>query len=176
MLLRLASLLPPILKNIKKGITLEQSRAFARHTKMLGLKVFGCFIVGLTGETRDTIEDTFQFARETDADMVFFQQAVPFPGTDFFRTCKAEGLLHTHDYKDWMNSQGQLACLVDYPEFSHQELEIIRDRLMSRFYFSFGYIFKTFFSNPNLKEIRRISKAGMGYLQFRLRHTFRSRR
>ena len=161
-----------ILKNINKGITLEQSRAFARHTKMLGLKVFGCFIVGLTGETRKTIQDTFNFARETDADMVFFQQAVPFPGTDFFRACENQDMLRTRDYKEWMNAQGQLACLVDYPEFSHFELEKIRDRLMSRYYFSFAYLFKTFIKNPNPREIRRISRAGLGYLQFRLHHAF----
>lgn len=164
-----------ILKNINKGITLEQSRAFARHTKMLGLKVFGCFIVGLTGETRQTIEDTFRFARETDADMVFFQQAVPFPGTDFFRTCENEGMLRTQDFKEWMNVQGQLTCLVDYSEFSHRELEAIRDRLMSRYYFSFTYVFKTFIKNPNFREIRRISRAGLGYLQFRLHRAFRFR-
>jgi len=163
-----------ILKNINKGITLEQSRAFARHTKQLGLKVFGCFIIGLTGETRATIEDTFVFAKETDADMVFFQQAVPFPGTEFYRYCEDEGMLRTHDFNQWMNPQGQLACLVDYPEFSHEEIEAIRDRLMSRYYFSIGYVFKTFLKNPDMKEIRRIFKAGWGYLAFRFRRRFKS--
>lgn len=158
-----------ILKNINKGIALEQSRAFARHTKALGLKVFGCFIVGLTGETRNSIEDTFQFAKETDADMVFFQQAVPFPGTEFYRYCEDEGMLRTKEFSQWMNAQGQLTCLVDYPEFSHIEIEKIRDRLMSRYYFSAGYFIKTFIKNPNLKEIKRITKAGIGYLVFRMK-------
>ncbi len=71
-----------------------------------------------------------------------------------------------------MNPQGQLACLVDYPEFSHDEIQKIRDRLMSRYYFSAAYIFRTFFRNPNLKEIKRILKAGFGYLAFRIKQQF----
>lgn len=163
-----------ILKNIQKGITLEQSRAFARHTRQLGLKVFGCFIIGLTGETLETIKDTYRFAKETDADMVFFQQAVPFPGTEFYKHCQETGMLRTQDYNQWMNAQGQLACLVDYPEFSHKEIEKIRERLMARYYFSPGYIFKTFLKNPNLKEIKRIIKAAAGYLAFRVQRRFRN--
>jgi anaerobic magnesium-protoporphyrin IX monomethyl ester cyclase len=160
---------PQILKNIHKGITLEQSRAFARNAKVLGLKVFGCFIVGLTGDTLKSIEETYRFAKEAGHEMVFFQQAVPFPGTEFYRLCEEQGMLRTHDFKEWLNSEGQLACLVDYPEFSHAEIEKIRDRLMLRYYFSPGIIFRTFFKNPDLREIRRIVKAAAGYLVFRLK-------
>ncbi|MBN1779896.1 radical SAM protein [bacterium] len=161
-----------ILKNIEKGITLKQSREFAKAAKKLGLRVFGCFIVGLTGETRETIEETFHFARETDADMVFFQQAVPFPGTEFYRSCETEGMLRTRDFSQWMNAQGHLACLVDYAEFPHTELEKIRDRLMVRYHFSPVYILKTLVRNPSLREISRIMKSGIGYLAFRTARLF----
>lgn len=158
-----------ILDNIKKGITLEQSRQFAVNTKALGFKVFGCFMIGLQGETKASIETTFQFAKETDSDMVFFQQAVPFPGTEFYEYCRSNGMLVTDDFNRWMNKRGQLDCLVDYQEFDHQEIEKIRDRLMSRYYFSARYLYKTFIKNPNWTEIRRIVKAAIGYIVFRLK-------
>lgn len=158
-----------VLDNIEKGITLAQSRAFAENTKKLGLKVFGCFMIGLEGETMDTIEDTFRFAKETDADMVFFQQAVPFPGTVFYEFCRSNRMLKTDDFSRWMNSRGQLDCLVNYSGFSAGEIEKIRDRLMSRYYFSFHYFLKTFIKNPNVAEIKRIFRAAVGYLRFRLK-------
>lgn len=158
-----------ILDNIHKGITLQQSRQFAHNTKALGFKVFGCFMIGLQGETKASIEKTFQFARETDSDMVFFQQAVPFPGTEFYEYCKTNGMLVTDDFNRWMNTRGQLDCLVDYQDFGHQEIEKIRDSLMSRYYFSARYLYKTFIKNPNWTEIKRIVKAAIGYLLFRLK-------
>src|SRR5262249_56519209 len=43
-----------ILKNIKKGATLEMARNFRRHCRKYGIKVHGDFIIGLPGETKET--------------------------------------------------------------------------------------------------------------------------
>ena len=65
-----------VLDETRKGIKLEQSLEFARNTKKLKLKVFGCFMIGLKGDNLETIEETFRFAKKVYPDMVFFQQAV----------------------------------------------------------------------------------------------------
>ena len=161
-----------ILNNINKGITLEQSREFALNTRKLGLKTFGCFMIGLSGETRKTIAQTFNFAKETDADMVFFQQAVPFPGTDFFNFCKENNMLKTENFDKWLTDQGYLDCLVNYPEFNADEVESIRNGLMSKYYFSISYIMKTLFRNPQFSELKRISKAALTYIVFRIKKAF----
>ncbi len=158
-----------VLDTIKKGITLEKSRAFAENTKKLKLKVFGCFMIGLTGDSLDTIEQTFRFAKEVYPDMVFFQQAVPFPGTAFYRWAKQNGYLITEDYSQWLNKDGYLRCLVNYPYATAEEIEKIRDKLMSRYYFSFTYIFKTFLSNFSWSEFKRVSKAAWTYIWFRIK-------
>ena len=49
---------PTILKNIKKGATIEQAQAFMKHCKGLGFKVHGDFQMGPPGEARETIERT----------------------------------------------------------------------------------------------------------------------
>src|SRR6185369_5537836 len=45
-----------ILNNIKKGIRIDRAREFTRNAKALGIKIHGTFIMGLPGETRETIE------------------------------------------------------------------------------------------------------------------------
>ncbi|MDF2881849.1 MAG: bchE [Clostridiaceae bacterium] len=158
-----------VLNETRKGIKLEDSLAFAQNTKKLGIKVFGCFMIGLKGDNSDTIEETFKFAKKVYPDMCFFQQAVPFPGTGFYNWVKEKGYLVTEDYNKWLNKDGYLDCLVDYPYASHKEIEKIRDNLMSRYYFSFTYIVKTFLKNLTWQEFKRVSKAGVTYIIFRLK-------
>lgn len=157
-----------VLDETAKGIKLEQSIAFAKNAKKLKLKVFGCFMIGLKGDDLSTIEETFQFARKVYPDMCFFQQAVPFPGTAFYDWVKQEGYLVTEDYSKWLNSQGYLACLVDYPYADHTQIEKIRDRFMSRYYFSFQYLFKTFLANLTWQEFKRVWHGGIAYIRFRI--------
>lgn len=158
-----------VLDETRKGITLEQSLEFAKNTKKLKLKVFGCFMIGLKGDDCSTIEETFRFAKKVYPDMCFFQQAVPFPGTGFYQWVKESGYLRTEDYSKWLNQDGYLDCLVDYPYADHKEIEKLRDHLMSRYYFSFTYIFKTFLMNLNWQEFKRVTRAGLTYIVFRVK-------
>lgn len=158
-----------VLDEIKKGITLQQSLDFAKNTKMLKIKVFGCFMIGLTGDDLDTINETFDFAKKVYPDMCFFQQAVPFPGTEFYEWVKKKGYLITEDYSQWLNEDGYLNCLVNYPYATSEEIEKIRDHLMSKYYFSFTYIFKTFLSNLDWIEFKRVVRGGYAYISFRLK-------
>lgn len=158
-----------VLDETRKGIKLEDSLAFAKNTKKLKIKVFGCFMIGLKGDNLETIEETFQFAKKVYANEVFFQQAVPFPGTAFYEWVKQEGYLRTEDYSKWLNQDGYLDCLVDYPYADHKQIEKLRDNLMSRYYFSFTYIFKTFLANLTWSEFKRVMKGGTTYIWFRIK-------
>lgn len=158
-----------VLDETRKGIKLENSLAFARNTKKLKIKVFGCFMIGLKGDNLQTIEETFQFAKKVYPDMCFFQQAVPFPGTAFYQWVKESGYLRTEDYSKWLNPDGYLDCLVDYPYADHKQIEKLRDNLMSRYYFSFTYIFKTFLANLSWVEFKRVMKSGFTYIWFRIK-------
>ena len=158
-----------VLNDIKKGITLKQSQEFAENARKLDIKVFGCFMIGLTGDNLETIEETYEFAKKVYPDMCFFQQAVPFPGTEFYNWAKENNYLITEDYSKWLNEDGYLNCLVDYPYADHKEIEKIRDNLMSKYYFSFAYIGKTFLANLNWTEFKRVMRGGTQYVKFRLK-------
>src|SRR6202161_1265580 len=53
-----------ILLNIKKGLRTDTARRFSEDCRKLGIKVHGTFILGLPGETKDTIRKTIEYAKE----------------------------------------------------------------------------------------------------------------
>jgi radical SAM superfamily enzyme YgiQ (UPF0313 family) len=89
---------PKILQATGKGITPEQSLEAIRLTKEAGIPTFAYFIVGLPGETRETIRKTIDFAIRSDPDHAFFHVATPFPGTQLYDLAEAKGWLVT---KNW---------------------------------------------------------------------------
>src|SRR6202047_2445152 len=53
-----------ILHNIKKGVRINVARQFSKNCHELGIVIHGTFILGLPGETKETIEETIRFAAE----------------------------------------------------------------------------------------------------------------
>src|ERR1700735_4011360 len=75
---------PQILKNIKKGCTVEQARIFWKNCKKVGIRIHGDFIIGLPGETKQTIQKTMDFARELDCETIQVSIAHAYPGTELY--------------------------------------------------------------------------------------------
>jgi len=71
-----------ILNAVKKGIRLDIAQRFTKHAKELGIKIHGTFILGLPGETAETIQETIRFASDIDPDTVQVSIAAPYPGTE----------------------------------------------------------------------------------------------
>lgn len=155
-----------VLNNIKKGIALKQAEDFTRSAKQLGLRIFGCFMIGLPGDTKGSIEDTFQFAKKLGPDMVFFQQAVPFPGTEFYEWAKYNGYLRTQDYSKWFDETGRLDTLVDQPGLNGDDIKKIRENLMLRYYLDPKHILFTLKRNLHPYELVRVMNYAKDYFAF----------
>ncbi|MGH7001026.1 MAG: hopanoid biosynthesis associated radical SAM protein HpnJ, partial [Stellaceae bacterium] len=69
-----------ILHNIKKGMRIEVAKRFTRDCHQLGIRIHGTFILGLPGETRETIEETIRFATEINPHTLQVSLAAPYPG------------------------------------------------------------------------------------------------
>jgi len=82
-----------ILNNVNKNLKLNTVKKFVNVAKKTKLQIHSCFVLGLPGETKKTIQDTIQFAMELDTDTIQFSAAVPFPGTEFFNWTKKKGYL-----------------------------------------------------------------------------------
>jgi radical SAM superfamily enzyme YgiQ (UPF0313 family) len=82
-----------ILKNIKKGATIEGARRFTKDAHNLGLTIHGDFIVGLPGETRATLRNTINFAKQLDVETIQVSLGHAYPGTEFYDYAKENNLV-----------------------------------------------------------------------------------
>src|SRR5436309_7372957 len=121
-----------ILNNIKKGIRLDSARRFTRDAKDLGIKIHGTFILGLPGETRQTIDETVRFACELDPDTIQVSLAAPYPGTALYGQAVEQGWL----VRDALvGEDGTQQSPLGYPDLPHTEIFEAVPRFYRRFYF-----------------------------------------
>uniref|UniRef100_A0A831XLN1 Hopanoid biosynthesis associated radical SAM protein HpnJ n=1 Tax=Geobacter metallireducens TaxID=28232 RepID=A0A831XLN1_GEOME len=153
-----------ILKNIKKGVTKEQAVEFTRNCKKLGLSVHGAFIMGLPGETRETIRETIEFAKALDLDSIQASLASPYPGTEFWDLCKAEGWIASDAYID---DTGHQMCVINYPHLSNREIFDAVELFYNKFYFRPRYIGRSIMKMiVDGEERRKLLKEGKQYLEY----------
>ena len=104
---------PQILKNIKKGATVERARDFARDCHKLGLTIHGDFILGLPGETKESIRNTIEFAKQLDVETIQVSVAHAFPGTELYEYARVNGFI-TNGNK-MTDEQGHQIAHIEYP-------------------------------------------------------------
>jgi radical SAM superfamily enzyme YgiQ (UPF0313 family) len=73
-----------ILKHVRKGAYPDKAERALRWAKKAGIMNWGYFIIGLPGETEETIRQTIDFAKKLPLDIALFHVAAPYPGTPFF--------------------------------------------------------------------------------------------
>ena len=95
-----------ILERCCKYITTEQTRRAVEATDRLGIRSYGAFILGLPGETRETIEQTIRFACSLPLTMAGFSILTPYPGTKVFEDNYAGADQEQIDYRSFIASTG----------------------------------------------------------------------
>jgi hopanoid biosynthesis associated radical SAM protein HpnJ len=121
-----------ILKNIKKGATVEMARTFMKNCKKVGIKVHGDFIIGLPGETKETIQKTIDFAKELDCDTIQASLAHAFPGTELYTYLSTNNFLSAEALT---TSGGHQLPHIEYPHLSQQEMMTGVSRFYDEYYF-----------------------------------------
>jgi hopanoid biosynthesis associated radical SAM protein HpnJ len=120
-----------ILNNIKKGIRLDIAKEFTRNCRKLGIVIHGTFILGLPGETQQTIEESIRFACGLDVDTIQVSLAAAYPGTELYRQAMAN---KWYDEKTLVRNDGTQASAIEYPHLKAAEIEAGVKRFYSRFY------------------------------------------
>ncbi|MCD4848316.1 MAG: B12-binding domain-containing radical SAM protein [Candidatus Aegiribacteria sp.] len=131
-----------MLRNMKKGITTEMSRAFMRNAAKAGVLVHGCFMVGTRGETGKTMEETLEFALEINPDTAQFYPMMVYPGTEAYRQADESGNLTATEWRDWLTEDGLHNCVVSTDELTSEQLVDFCDHARRKFYLRPLYIFR----------------------------------
>ncbi len=123
-----------ILFNIKKGMRTEFARRFTKDCHELGIKIHGTFILGLPGETKETIEETIRFATEINPHTIQVSLAAPYPGTFLHRQAVENNWLDASN-AELVDDYGVQIAPLHYPHLSHSEIFDSVETFYRRFYF-----------------------------------------
>jgi hopanoid biosynthesis associated radical SAM protein HpnJ len=130
-----------ILNNIKKGLRVDIARQFTKDCRELGIVIHGTFILGLPGETRETIQETIRYAREINPHTIQVSIAAPYPGTFLYRQAKENGWLPPDDeHTTLVNERGVQTAALSYPHLGQTEIFDSVETFYKRFYFRAGKI------------------------------------
>jgi len=150
-----------ILKNIKKGATIERARQFTKDCHKLGLVVHGDFILGLPGETRETIRNTINFAKELDVETIQVSVAHAYPGTELYDYAVKNGFIVADT--NMVDEGGHQLAHIQYPGLPADEILDSVHHFYDEYYFRPKAIFrilkKAAFNGDDRKRLYREARA-----------------
>jgi len=153
-----------ILKNIKKGVTKAQAIEFTRNCQKLGITVHGAFVLGLPGESRETIKETIAYAIDLDLTSIQVSLASPYPGTEFYDMAVKQGWISSDNFLD---ATGHQKCVINYPDLSNKEIFDAVELFYNKFYFRPRYIARSIYSMiVDSTQRRKLLKEGAQYLSY----------
>src|SRR5579859_4998567 len=160
-----------ILHNIKKGLRTDIARRFAEDCRKLGIVIHGTFILGLPGETRETIEKTIRYAIDINPHTIQVSLAAPYPGTSLHRQAVENGWLPADESRDLVNGQGVQLAAISYPHLSSDEIFHSMEVFYRRFYFRSSKIWeivKEMLTSWDM--LRRRLREGVEFIRFLRAH------
>lgn len=158
-----------MLKNMKKGITIDSARRFIRDARKAGMPVHGNFVIGLPGETKETIEETRKFIREANSDAITVAVATPFPGTEFYEQAKNNGSLLEENPDEFLDEQGHQKAIISYPHLSNDEIVKTVDGILKDYYLSLSYVpiaLRRVFRRYGWDEFKSICHSAKAFLKY----------
>jgi hopanoid biosynthesis associated radical SAM protein HpnJ len=155
-----------ILKNIKKGATVERARQFTKDCHKLGLVIHGDFIMGLPGETHETINNTIAFAKELDVETIQVSVAHAYPGTELYDYAVQNGFM-VKDSK-MVDEGGHQLAHIQYPGLAADEILSAVHRFYDEYYFRPKAIFRILKKAAfNSNDRKRLYKEAKTFLKVR---------
>lgn len=155
------------LNNINKNTTKEMQIEFMKNCNKLKLLVHGCFIIGLNTDTKETIRETIDFAKELNPETIQIYPMMVYPWTKSYKDAKQNGSLSTEDYSKWLNEKGFHSYLINRPELPAEYVEKMCDVGLREFYLRPKKIFELGFKalfNPS--QMSRFWKAFKAYRSY----------
>jgi radical SAM superfamily enzyme YgiQ (UPF0313 family) len=164
---------PEVSRKMGKGITLDQARKAIVLTHKYGIKTLTSYIFGLPGETRQSANNTIEFACSVPSTISMFFILVPYPGSDVyddFIMRNKEGLFNSWKYFAHTSTKP----LVSIEGMSEEEMLGLVGKAYMRFYLRPVQIWRMLRKLHGWAELMTYIRGGLGLLQ-RLRLIFERR-
>lgn len=133
-----------VLDGFHKGITLEQVTQAVDWASKEGIMTLGYFMLGLPGDTEETIKDTLSFAVKLKLDYAKISYTLPLPGTRLYQQMEESELLVSN--VDWAKYNQSMAPreIYTHPTVGWEVQEKYYREFFRRFYLRPEYIFRRF--------------------------------
>ncbi len=155
-----------ILYNIKKGMRVEVAERFTADCHKLGIAIHGTFIVGLPGETTETLAQTARWAAKINPHTIQVSLAAPYPGTFLFDQAVKNGWLDAEN-AELVDDHGIQIAPLTYPHLSHGEIFAAVEKFYRSFYFrpgKIGAIVAEMVRSPEM--MKRRLREGVEFFEF----------
>lgn len=148
-----------ILRRVHKGTKPEQAARALTWSKKAGIRInWGYFIIGLPGETEETIQETIVFAKRLPLDIALFHIAAPYPGTPFFFDVVENDWFRPGT--QWEEVDMDRSTVLDYPGLSAERLEYWQRRAFREWALRPGPILTYLKSANSLGALRSFFEIG----------------
>lgn len=152
-----------VLKRARKGTNPKRIREAIGWSHRAGIKNWGYFIIGLPGETVDTIQQTIALAKELPVDIALFHIATPYPGTPFYYEAVANGWIQMNQWEDYdMYSH----TVLNYPNLSSQQLEYWAKRAAREWSLRPGPMMTFLKGAANPETLGQLAKIGVNHVKW----------
>ena len=133
---------PDMLARIDKHVDHETIRQAFLNAKQAGIETIGFFIIGLPGDTRQSMQRTIDFAIEVDPMIANFSMMTPYPGTRVYEEVKRNGRLLMADWDDYVFFRHQ-EPRYELGDLTAELVEEMYNRAYRQFYWRPRYVWRT---------------------------------
>lgn len=156
-----------LLDNIKKRTKVEQMQDFMASARKAGILIHGCFMVGLPGETKDTMRETLDLALKLNPESVQFYPVMVYPGTAAYDWYAERDLIQSKKFSDWITPSGLHNTVIRGEHLTSEELVQFCDHARRAFYLRpryFLYKLTQMITSPG--EITRNLKTAKTFVKY----------
>ena len=144
------------LKAINKGgVNVNMARDYAFRAHKEGFTIHGCFMIGAPGETKDTAQQTIDFAKSLPLDTIQITGVASYPGTSLYKWAKENDYLLAKDWREWLTAEKEQRTLLSYPQLSSRDIDEYIDRGLKEFYLRPKQMWQMFISIRSVGDLLR---------------------
>ena len=155
-----------ILKNLRKGITVEMAQKAFKLTRQVGIETAAYFMLGNPGETLKEIKKSIKLAKKLKPDYVLFSILTPYPATDIYSLALKQGLIKKDVWQEFAeNPRPEFIPPVWEENFSRPQLVKLLKRAYRSFYLRPNYIFKQLLKIKSYDEFFKKAQIAINILK-----------
>lgn len=156
-----------ILNNIKKGIRIEKTIETFKWTHEVGMETHAHMMIGMPGETFESVDKSIEFAKRIDPTVVTFGICTPYPGTELFdQITEQHPEIGDGSQSDLQKLHTEGFFNEYFSELTGEQLSKMTKKAYRKFYARPSYILKRLAMIRSLDELRRSVLAGTQVFSF----------